>query len=83
MEKVLLVFDSDWKYGQNFYFIHDSELAKKTFENEQVAATGASASKKGSKNVKAKKVAQKWVSLGSDKEVDEAIILENRKLVCR
>ncbi|KAJ3344323.1 WD repeat-containing protein 63 [Gonapodya sp. JEL0774] len=72
-EQLLLVYDAEWKYGQNFFLCVTVE-AKNAILNPIMTAA----------NVPEAVVSQKrsgWNPLGSDKEIEAETVVENRELM--
>ncbi|XP_030062184.1 dynein axonemal intermediate chain 3 [Microcaecilia unicolor] len=77
-EELLLVFDKDFKYGQNFYLVTTEEAKEnilhppETLEKEGDLRTGIS-----DEYIYKPPVQKEWVSLGSEKEVEEEAVKES------
>ncbi|NXU95954.1 WDR63 protein, partial [Cettia cetti] len=73
-EELLLVFDPEFQYGQNFYIVA-SEEAKENFLKSLVTAEEGEETEEENKE-ETLEVHKPWVSLGSEKEVEEESVKE-------
>ncbi|XP_071292466.1 dynein axonemal intermediate chain 3 isoform X1 [Agelaius tricolor] len=73
-EELLVVFDPSFQYGENFYFVA-SEEAKENFLKSLEAAEEKEETEE--ENIEeTPEVRKPWVSLGSEKEVEEESVIE-------
>ncbi|XP_031455865.1 WD repeat-containing protein 63 [Phasianus colchicus] len=83
-EELLIVFDANFQYGQNFYLVA-SEEAKENFLKppETAEKMDSEEEKEETPEVCAYKppVSKPWVSLGSEKEVEEESVKERVKKI--
>ncbi|XP_072199503.1 dynein axonemal intermediate chain 3-like [Excalfactoria chinensis] len=83
-EELLIVFDANFQYGQNFYLVA-SEEAKENFLKppETAEETGSEEEKDETPEVYAYKqpVSKPWVSLGSEKEAEEESVKDRVKKI--
>ncbi|POI26984.1 hypothetical protein CIB84_009266, partial [Bambusicola thoracicus] len=83
-EELLIVFDANFQYGQNFYLVA-SEEAKENFLKppETAEKMGSEEEKEETPEVCAYKhpVSKPWVSLGSEKEVEDESVKERVKKI--
>ncbi|XP_042675433.1 dynein axonemal intermediate chain 3 [Centrocercus urophasianus] len=83
-EELLIVFDANFQYGQNFYLVA-SEEAKENFLKppETAEEMDSEEEKEETPEVCAYKppVSKPWVSLGSEKEVEEESVKERVKKI--
>ncbi|NXN85767.1 WDR63 protein, partial [Bombycilla garrulus] len=73
-EELLVVFDPNFQYGQNFYIVA-SEEAKENFL-KSLATAEEREEKEEENREEALEVHKPWVSLGSEKEVEEESVKE-------
>ncbi|XP_023787918.1 WD repeat-containing protein 63 isoform X1 [Cyanistes caeruleus] len=73
-EELLVVFDPDFQYGQNFYMVA-SEEAKENFLKSLVTEEETEETE-GENKEETLEVHKPWVSLGSEKEVEEESVKE-------
>ncbi|XP_040533261.1 dynein axonemal intermediate chain 3 isoform X1 [Gallus gallus] len=83
-EELLIVFDANFQYGQNFYLVA-SEEAKENFLKppETAEEIDSEEEKEETQDVCAYKppVSKPWVSLGSEKEVEEESVKDRVKKI--
>ncbi|XP_072199551.1 dynein axonemal intermediate chain 3-like [Excalfactoria chinensis] len=83
-EELLIVFDANFQYGQNFYLVA-SEEAKENFLKppETAEETGSEEENEETPEVYVYKqpVSKPWVSLGSEKEVEEESVKDRVKKI--
>ncbi|XP_074122452.1 dynein axonemal intermediate chain 3 [Sminthopsis crassicaudata] len=77
-EELLIVYDKEFKYGQNFYLV-GTEEAKENILNPQEEQTVTEEVKEHYEEVYVYKppVPKPWVSLGSEKEIEEESVRES------
>ncbi|XP_043376228.1 dynein axonemal intermediate chain 3 isoform X3 [Dermochelys coriacea] len=82
-EELLVVLDTEFKYGQNFYLVATEE-AKESFLNPPEAMEEEEGeTKEGTTEEYVYKppVRKPWVSLGSEKEIEEESVIESLKKI--
>ncbi|XP_007068799.3 dynein axonemal intermediate chain 3 isoform X1 [Chelonia mydas] len=81
-EELLVVLDTEFKYGQNFYLVATEE-AKKSFLNppEPVEEEGETKEGTTEEYVYKPPVRKPWVSLGSEKEIEEESVNESLRKI--
>uniref|UniRef100_A0A8C3SEI9 WD repeat-containing protein 63 n=1 Tax=Chelydra serpentina TaxID=8475 RepID=A0A8C3SEI9_CHESE len=81
-EELLIVLDSEFKYGQNFYLVATEE-AKESFLNPPEAEEEEADTKEGTTEEYVYKppVRKPWVSLGSEKEIEEESVNESLRKI--
>ncbi|XP_074817507.1 dynein axonemal intermediate chain 3 isoform X2 [Natator depressus] len=81
-EELLVVLDTEFKYGQNFYLVATEE-AKESFLNppEPVEEEGETKEGTTEEYVYKPPVRKPWVSLGSEKEIEEESVNESLRKI--
>nr|XP_008112387.1 PREDICTED: WD repeat-containing protein 63 isoform X2 [Anolis carolinensis] len=81
-EELLIVFDRELKYGQIFYLVATEE-AKESFLNPPEEEEDEREAKEGVQEEYVYKppVRKPWISLGSEKEIEEESFKESRKMI--
>uniref|UniRef100_A0A674ITB9 WD repeat domain 63 n=1 Tax=Terrapene triunguis TaxID=2587831 RepID=A0A674ITB9_9SAUR len=81
-EELLIVLDTEFKYGQNFYLVATEE-AKESFLNPPEAVEEEGETKEGTTEEYVYKppVRKPWVSLGSEKEIEEESVNESLRKI--
>uniref|UniRef100_A0A8D0HL51 Dynein axonemal intermediate chain 3 n=1 Tax=Sphenodon punctatus TaxID=8508 RepID=A0A8D0HL51_SPHPU len=76
-EELLIVFDKDFRYGQNFYLVGNEE-AKESILNPPESVEEEGEAKEGTEDefVYKPPIHKPWVSLGSEKEIKEESVKE-------
>uniref|UniRef100_A0A8C4W6M9 Dynein axonemal intermediate chain 3 n=1 Tax=Gopherus evgoodei TaxID=1825980 RepID=A0A8C4W6M9_9SAUR len=81
-EELLIVLDTEFKYGQNFYLVATEE-AKESFLNPPEAVEEEGETKEGmtEEYIYKAPVRKPWVSLGSEKEIEEESVNESLRKI--
>ncbi|CAC5422765.1 WD repeat-containing protein 63 [Mytilus coruscus] len=81
-DEILVVFDSEFKYGQNFYIALTEEAKEKILSAgvEDAEAEGGEAEEEIIYTYTPPE-SKEWVSLGSEKEIKEENVVENRRRI--
>ncbi|NXY50316.1 WDR63 protein, partial [Ceuthmochares aereus] len=77
-EELLVVFDAEFQYGQNFYLVASEEAKENLLKPPETAEENEE--ENGTLDVQPYKppVSKPWVSLGSEKEVEEESVKDTR-----
>ncbi|NXJ89202.1 WDR63 protein, partial [Corythaixoides concolor] len=77
-EELLVVFDAKFQYGQNFYLVASEEAKENLLKPPETAEEKEEENREGTLEVHPYKppVSKTWVSLGSEKEVEEESVKE-------
>ncbi|XP_006898441.1 PREDICTED: WD repeat-containing protein 63 [Elephantulus edwardii] len=81
--EILLVYDKDFKYGLNFYII-GTEEGKENYFNAPEVPEEQEEYKEGDiedKHIYKPPVSKPWVSLGSEKEIDDESVKESKRQI--
>ncbi|CAK8676252.1 unnamed protein product [Clavelina lepadiformis] len=81
-EELLIVYDPDFKFGQNFYLCATEEAKRSLFISEEKATisaeVGATAAEEEKVYVYKPPETKEWISQGSNVEVEDELVLDSR-----
>ncbi|XP_033738311.1 WD repeat-containing protein 63-like isoform X3 [Pecten maximus] len=83
-DEIVIVYDADFKYGQNFYIAITEEAKEKILNPFGPEGEGGEAGAAKEEEVVYKYIppeSKDWVSLGSEKEIKEENVVENRRRI--
>ncbi|KAH0519448.1 WD repeat-containing protein 63 [Microtus ochrogaster] len=82
-DELLLVYDKDFKYGLNFYLIGTEEGKENFLKTPEVPEEQEEPKEHGPEDTHVYKppVSKPWVSLGSEKEIEEESVKESKRRV--
>uniref|UniRef100_A0AAY4DBC1 WDR63 n=1 Tax=Denticeps clupeoides TaxID=299321 RepID=A0AAY4DBC1_9TELE len=77
-EEMLLVFDSDFKYGQSFYLVLTVEAKQRILSDIMPNVQNSVEEQTSEKIMQKTPTHQPWKSLGSEREIDDEIVKDTR-----